>query len=496
MEKQSETKAGAFLSPDVIRTELTAAESVRLHFAAEGKVGEGSPGYYILTFGCQQNEADSERMGGLCVSMGYRRVETMEEADLILVNTCAIREHAEKKALSIIGSCKHLKEENPNLLVGIGGCMVTQKHRADKLKNSYPYVTFTFDTGALHRLPSLVLDALGGGKRQFLHSETYEIAEGLPLDRTSKHMAWLSIMYGCNNFCSYCIVPYVRGRERSRRREDILDEAKMLIADGAHDITLLGQNVNSYGKDLYPVQNDSTTNIDFSVDKSRIDFSTIVRDVCALDGDFRLRFMTSHPKDVSDRLIAAIADCPKVVRHFHLPVQSGSDAVLSRMNRKYTAEHYRSIIDKLKTAVLDISLTSDIIVGFPGETEEDFEATLEMLRYVEYDMIFSFIYSPRPGTPAAEMPDQVPHEVSTARFERLLALQNEISTRRNERFLGRRLRVLVEDVSKTDENMLTGRGDPVRPVHFPGDKTLVGQFVTVEIDKVTPFTLEGKIVAN
>lgn len=272
----------------------------------------------------------------------------------------------------------------------------------------------------------------------------------------------------------------------------------MLIADGAHDITLLGQNVNSYGKDLYPVENSAlsvdTSTIDFSVDKSVIDFSTIVRDVCALDGDFRLRFMTSHPKDVSDRLIAAIADCPKVVRHFHLPVQSGSDAVLHRMNRKYTADHYRSIIDKLKSAVPDISLTSDIIVGFPGETEEDFEATLDMLRYVEYDMIFSFIYSPRPGTPAAEMPDQIPHEVSTARFERLLALQNEISTRRNERFLGRKLRVLVEDVSKTDDAMLTGRGDPVRPVHFPGDKALIGQFVTVEIDKVTPFTLEGKII--
>ncbi len=484
MEHKNENKPGAFLSPDAVQTQLTAAEAVRLHFAGAGKVGESAPGYYILTFGCQQNEADSERMGGLCVAMGYRRVDTMEEAELILVNTCAIREHAEKKALSIIGSCKRLREVNPHLLVGIGGCMVTQKHRADKLKNSYPYVSFTFDTGALHLLPSLVQNALCGGKRQFLHSESYEIAEGLPLDRTTKHMAWLSIMYGCNNFCSYCIVPYVRGRERSRRIEDILDEAKMLIADGAHDITLLGQNVNSYGKDLYPVQENA----------ENIDFSTVVREVCALEGDFRLHFMTSHPKDVSDRLIAAIAECPKVVRHFHLPVQSGSDRVLARMNRKYTAAHYRTILDKLKAAVPDISLTSDIIVGFPGETEEDFEATLDMLRYAQYDMVFSFIYSPRIGTPAAEMPDQIPHEVSTERFERLLALQNEISTRRNERFIGRTLRVLVEDVSKTDETMLTGRGDPVRPIHFPGDKTLIGQFVNVHIDKVTAFTLEGKLV--
>ena len=484
MEHKNENKPGAFLSPDAVQTQLTAAEAVRLHFAGAGKVGESAPGYYILTFGCQQNEADSERMGGLCVAMGYRRVDTMEEADLILVNTCAIREHAEKKALSIIGSCKRLREVNPHLLVGIGGCMVTQKHRADKLKNSYPYVSFTFDTGALHLLPSLVQNALCGGKRQFLHSESYEIAEGLPLDRTTKHMAWLSIMYGCNNFCSYCIVPYVRGRERSRRIEDILDEAKMLIADGAHDITLLGQNVNSYGKDLYPVQENA----------GNIDFSTVVREVCALEGDFRLHFMTSHPKDVSDRLIAAIAECPKVVRHFHLPVQSGSDRVLARMNRKYTAAHYRTILDKLRAAVPDISLTSDIIVGFPGETEEDFKATLDMLRYAQYDMVFSFIYSPRIGTPAAEMPDQIPHEVSTERFERLLALQNEISTRRNERFIGRTLRVLVEDVSKTDETMLTGRGDPVRPIHFPGDKTLIGQFVNVHIDKVTAFTLEGKQV--
>ncbi|MBQ8401679.1 MAG: MiaB/RimO family radical SAM methylthiotransferase, partial [Clostridia bacterium] len=321
MENKNERKTGAFLSPGEVKDQLTAAEGVRLHFAARGKVGESAPGYYILTFGCQQNEADSERLGGLCVSMGYRRADSMEAADLILVNTCAIREHAEKKALSIIGSCKHIREQNPDLVVGIGGCMVTQKHRSDKLKKSYPYVTFTFDTGAIHRLPTLVAEALDGGRRQFLHSEKYEIAEGIPLDRTSKHMAWLSVMYGCNNFCSYCIVPYVRGRERSRRMDDILAEAKMLIADGAKDITLLGQTVNSYGKDLAESADDP-------------DFADVVRAVCALDGDFRLRFMTSHPKDASDRLIAAIADCPKVARHFHLPVQSGSDGILRRMNRK------------------------------------------------------------------------------------------------------------------------------------------------------------------
>ncbi len=479
------SKVTPVISREEIAAQMDMAEKIRAWFAESGRVAENAPRYYILTFGCQQNEADSERLGGLASVMGYRKTEDMEKADLILVNTCAIREHAEKKALSIIGSCKHIREKNPSLIVGIGGCMVTQTHRADKLKNSYPYVSFTFDTGAVHLLPSLVWDALQNKKRRFVHSDCFAIAEGLPLDRTTKHMAWLSVMYGCNNFCSYCIVPYVRGRERSRKPEDIVKEAKWLLSDGARDITLLGQNVNSYGRDL--ADGDETTT-------KAMDFADMVRQICALEGDFRLRFMTSHPKDASDRLIAAIADCPKVVRHFHLPVQSGSDEILRRMNRKYTAAHYKGLIDRLKAAVPDISITSDIIVGFPGETEADFEATLDMLRYVEYDMIFSFIYSPRPGTPAADYPDQIPHHVSTARFERLLALQNDISYRRNQRFLDKTMRVLVEGVSKTDENMLTGRGDPVRPVHFAGETSLIGQFVDVKITNVTPFTLEGMLV--
>jgi len=470
------SSAGSFLPDIQIHKQLSYAQQIQRAFAAAGRVGERAPGYYILTFGCQQNEADSQRLAGLCEAMGYRRMADIGEAELILVNTCAIREHAEKKALSIIGTCKHLKEQNPTLLIGVSGCMVTQKHRADKLKMSYPYVSFTFDTGAIHLLPSLVADALEGKGRKFIHSETFSIAENLPIARENKHMAWLSVMYGCNNFCSYCIVPYVRGRERSRRMEDILAEARMLIADGAKDITLLGQNVNSYGKDL---------------DEGN-DFSDVLRAVASLEGDFRVRFMTSHPKDVSDKLIETIAGCPKVARHFHLPVQSGSDSILRRMNRRYTADHYRSLIDKLKAAVPDISITSDIIVGFPGETEEDFEATLDMLRYVQYDMIYSFIYSPRIGTPAAEM-EQVPHDVSTARFERLLTLQNAISSQRNERFEGKVLRVLAEEVSKNDASMLTGRGDPVRPVHFPGKEEMIGQFVQVKIDKVTPFTLEGTV---
>ncbi len=464
------------LSPALIQEELSAAEAVRAHFLSLGRCGDNAPRYFVQTFGCQQNEPDSERLAGLAVSMGYTKTDTPDDADLILVNTCAIREHAEKKALSIIGQYKHIRDRNPGLIIGVGGCMVTQNHRSDKLKNSYPYVSFTFDTGAIHRLPSLIKAAVENSRRQFIHSEEYAIAEGLPLAREQKHMAWLSVMYGCNNFCSYCIVPYVRGRERSRKMDDIVEEAKMLIADGAKDITLLGQNVNSYGKDL----------------TEGYDFADVLHRVCALPGDFRVRFMTSHPKDASDRLIEAIATEEKIVRHLHLPVQSGSDAVLKRMNRRYTAEYYCSLIDKMRAAVPDISLTSDIIVGFPGETEEDFTATLDMLSYVRYDMIFSFIYSPRIGTPAAEMPDQIPHEVSTERFERLLALQNAISDERNSRFVGRKVRVLVEGTSKTDDNVLTGRGDIVRPIHFIGDKSKIGTFTDVEITAATTFSLEAR----
>jgi len=449
--------------------------AVRKIHEKSGRTEHRAPGYYVQTFGCQQNEADSERMAGLCRMMGYRKVATPEEADLILVNTCAVREHAEKKALSIIGTYKHIRAKNPDLIIGIGGCMVTQQHRADKLKMSYPYVSFTFDTGALHLLPSLIHNALAGGARKFIISDEYKITEGLPIERESKHMAWLSIMYGCNNFCSYCIVPYVRGRERSRKPEDILEEAKRLIADGAKDITLLGQNVNSYGGD-------------------GVDIAELMHRICALDGDFQLRFMTSHPKDASDRLIEAMATEEKIVKHFHLPVQSGSDPILKAMNRKYTAEQYLTVIEKLKKAVPDVSITSDIIVGFPGETEADFEATMDMLRAVHYDMIFSFIYSPRTGTPAASMPDFVPHEVSTERFERMLKLQNGISDERLSRFVGRKMRVLVEGISKTDEGMLTGRAAPVRPIHFAGDPSLIGQFADVEITGTSAFSIEAKLV--
>ncbi|MDD6095012.1 MAG: tRNA (N6-isopentenyl adenosine(37)-C2)-methylthiotransferase MiaB, partial [Clostridia bacterium] len=360
------------------------------------KYGDNKPGFYIETFGCQQNEADSERLAGMCVLMGYQPADTAEGAKLILLNTCAIREHAEKRALSIIGETGHRKKEDPETVIGVGGCMVTQSHRAEKIKMSYPYVSFTFDTGAIHLLPELVLDALTGKKRRFVISDNYGISEGIPTYRKESFKAWLSVMYGCNNFCSYCIVPYVRGRERSRRPEDILEEARGLIEGGAKDITLLGQNVNSYGKDA-----------------GYMDIASLMREICKIPGDFRVRFMTSHPKDASDELIRVIAEEEKVAKHFHLPIQSGSNDVLSRMNRKYTVEKYLEIIEKIKAWVPGVSITSDIIVGFPGETEKDFEATMELLKKVRFDLIFSFIYSPRKGTPAAEMENQIPAEISS-----------------------------------------------------------------------------------
>ncbi len=471
MSETERTIVPSYADPEV-EAALEAVRAVR----SVTDAADPRPRYFIRTFGCQQNEADSERLAGLCSAMGYEKTDVPGEADLILVNTCAVREHAEKKALSVIGQYKHVKEEKPSAVIGVGGCMVSQPARAEKLKKSYPYVSFTFDTGAIAAVPSLVLGAIRGGKRTFLLSDEWKIAEGVPIRRESRHMAWLSIMYGCDNYCSYCIVPYVRGRERSRSVEAILDEAKALIEDGTRDITLLGQNVNSYRG------------------RNGEDIAELMHRICALPGDFQLRFMTSHPKDASDRLIEAMATEEKIVKHFHLPIQSGSDRILKRMNRKYDRAAYLERIDRLREAVPDVSVTSDVIVGFPGETEEDFEDTLSVMEKVSYDMVFSFIYSPRAGTPAASFPDQIPHEVAAGRMERLLALGDAVSKERNDRFLGRVLRVLTEGVSKQDGEMLTGRGAPVRPIHFRGNPSLIGQFVQVRITGNDTFCLRGELV--
>lgn len=447
--------------------------------AAKGR----RPGFYIRTFGCQQNEADSERYAGMLEALGYEAAEAAEQAELILYNTCAVREHAELKALSLTGQLKHLKQQNPNLVIGICGCMVAQEHRLNDIKNRYPYVDFLFGTGSPEKFPTYLASSLRKRKRVFYPDEAYGIAEGLPVRRESRFKAWVSIMYGCNNFCTYCVVPYVRGRERSRKREDILDEIRGLVASGCKEITLLGQNVNSYGKGLYE---------DYG-------FAELLEDICRIEGDYWIRFMTSHPKDASRKLVDVIAahcgdECrPKIVRQFHLPLQSGSDRVLKAMNRHYDRESYLSLMRYLKEQVPGVALSTDIIVGFPTETEEEFLDTLSMLEEVRYDAFFSFIYSIRRGTPAESMA-QVPEEVKTERFSRLLATQNRISREKNEEYVGRTERVLVEGRSKTDPTMLTGRNEKNRLVHFRGEDSLVGDFALVRVVSADTYCLTGELV--
>lgn len=429
----------------------------------------------VVTFGCQQNEADSEKLRGMANAMGYDIVSDVKDADLIVVNTCAVREHAELKALSTIGQYKHLKTKNPNLLIGVCGCMVAQKHRVDELKNSYPYVDFSFEPSSLDRFPEILFTVLGKKGRLFSFGENArKIGEEIPVLRESESKAWVSIMYGCNNFCSYCIVPYVRDRERSRDFHFVVDEVRELVESGAKEITLLGQNVNSY--------------------KGGCTFAELIEKLSAIDGDFLIRFMTSHPKDVSDALISAMAKSPRVAKHFHLPLQSGSDRVLKIMNRHYDRAHYLDNVRKMREAMPEIALTTDIIVGFPGETEDDFEATLDILRAVRYDMIYSFIYSPRKGTPAAAMENQVPADVKSARMQRLLELQNQISLEKNEEMVGKTVRVLAEGRSKNDISTFTGRTESNKLVHFAADESVIGKFVNIKITRAEPFNLRGEIV--
>lgn len=439
----------------------------------------------VQTFGCQQNEADSERLLGMAETMGYVVTDDPKISDLIVVNTCAVREHAELKTLSITGQFKHIKEKNPNLLIGICGCMVSQEHRSDDIKKRYPYVDFLFGTSENYRFPEIVYKALTEGKRQFYkNNDGGTVAEGLPVHHESKFKAWVSIMYGCNNFCTYCVVPYVRGRERSRKREDILCEIRDLISKGYEEITLLGQNVNSYGKDIY-ASNDATT--------ERYDFADLLDDICALDGDFSVTFMTSHPKDVTKKLIDAIYRNPKIARRFHLPLQSGSDRILREMNRHYDCKSYLEKVNYMRGLMPEIAITTDIIVGFPGETEDDFVRTLDMLSAVEYDSVFSFIFSPRNGTPAAEMENQIPQEVKKERFARLLELQNEISRRKNEDYVGHVISVLVEGRSKMNPDKLTGRNEKNRLVHFSGEDELIGKRVNVKIDRAETYAVFGTV---
>lgn len=433
---------------------------------------------FVLTLGCQQNEADSERLMGMAIEMGYEKTDIPDDASLIIVNTCAIREHAEKRALSLVGQYKHIKAKNPELIIVICGCMVVQEHRVDDIKRRYPYVDILFGPSLIHKMPEHIFSRMSGSRRIFdPDDKIYNYAEGLPVCRESGAKAWVSVMYGCNNFCSYCIVPYVRGRERSRKREDVIAEVRDLVAKGYKDITLLGQNVNSYG-------------VDSSFD---YDFADLLSDLDKIEGDYIIHFMTSHPKNASKKLIDVMAESRHVARHFHLPMQSGSDSVLKAMNRRYDFEKYIGILDYIRERMPDCTVSSDIIVGFPTETDADFEDTLAALERARFDMIFSFLYSPRKGTPAAEM-EQIPQEVKQARFDRMLALQNSICLEQNKKAEGKTLRVLCEGESKNNADTFFGRTEGGKIVFFEPCPENIGKFVNVNIERGDTFALYGKIV--
>lgn len=442
-------------------------------------LGDKRPKAYTHTFGCQQNEADTERIRGMLSEMGYEMTDTPDEADFILFNTCAVREHAEDRAFGNVGALRHLKKERPGIVIAMCGCMAQQEKNVEKIKKSYPQVNLLFGTHALWRFPSLLYRVLTEKKRVFDIGGEDDIAEGLPVLRAKGAKAWLSIMYGCNNFCTYCIVPYVRGRERSREPEQILEEVRSLVAEGYKDITLLGQNVNSYGKDL----------------DSNVDFADLLAQINDIPGDFLVRFMTSHPKDASQKLFETMARCDKVAPQLHLPVQSGSSRVLKAMNRHYDREIYLDEVRRLKALIPDIVLTSDIIVGFPGETQEEFEETLSLLEEVRFDSLFTFIFSPRVGTPAAKMDDPVPMEEKKKWFQRLLDTQNRISVEKHKEYIGRILPVLVEEENPADAvNNLNCRTDGWRLVHVPGDVSLLGQRKKVKITDCSTWSLFGEFV--
>lgn len=439
------------------------------------------PKAFVHTYGCQGNVADSERIKGMLYEMGYAFTEDKEDADFVLFNTCAVREHAEDRVFGNVGALKPIKTEKRDMIIALCGCMMQQQHVADKIKKSYPFVNLVFGTFAISRFPELLYKALRGGKRVFELTETKgDVAEGLPVYRDSSFKAWLPIMYGCNNFCTYCIVPYVRGRERSRKTEDILAEAKEIISSGVKEITLLGQNVNSYGKNS----------------EDGVNFPKLLRLINDLPGDFKIRFMTSHPKDCTKELLDAMAQCEKVARHLHLPFQSGSNSVLKAMNRSYTREKYLELIKYAREVMPDISLTSDIIVGFPGETYEEFLETVSLIEEVKFTSLFTFIYSPRKGTVAAELPDPVSYREKSKWFSELLKAQEKIASERSANMVGKVYEVLVENETKERDGALTGRTGGNINIDFKGDPSLVGTYQKVKITKALNWILSGELVSE
>lgn len=432
--------------------------------------------FHITTFGCQMNEHDSEVIDGLLTERGFSSVKERKDASIVIINTCSVRDNADKRFFGTLGQLKKRKESDPSFIVCVCGCMMQQQRVVDTIKAKYPWVDVIFGTNSIHHIPELIEKvAIEKEKVVDIIENTEEVVEGLPAKRLFDHKALVNIMFGCNNFCTYCIVPYTRGREKSRAPEVIVDEVKGLVADGVKEIMLLGQNVNSY-------------------DGNGTSFAELLKMLNDVDGLERIRFMTSNPKDLSDELIEAFAVCDKLCRNLHLPIQSGSNRVLKRMNRKYTREDYLKLIEKLRKTVPDITLSTDIIVGFPGETNEDFEETLSIVKEVEYDSAFTFIYSIRKGTPAEKFEDQIEESEKHRRFDLLVNAVNEISEKKNKAYQDRVEKVLVDGVSKNDKSTLTGRTDGFKLVNFAGKKELIGSIVDVKITDAKTFSLFGEVI--
>ena len=434
--------------------------------------------FHITTFGCQMNEHDSEVIDGLLTERGFSSVKERKDASIVIINTCSVRDNADKRFFGTLGQLKKRKESDPSFIVCVCGCMMQQQRVVDTIKTKYPWVDVIFGTNSIHHIPELIEKvAIEKEKVVDIIENTEEIVEGLPAKRLFNHKALVNIMFGCNNFCTYCIVPYTRGREKSRAPEAIVTEVKGLVADGVKEIMLLGQNVNSY-------------------DGNGTSFAELLKMLNDVDGLERIRFMTSNPKDLSDELIEAFAVCDKLCKNLHLPIQSGSNRVLKRMNRKYTREDYLKLIEKLRKTVPDITLSTDIIVGFPGESNEDFEETLSIVKEVEYDSAFTFIYSIRKGTPAEKFEDQIEESEKHRRFDLLVSAVNEISEKKNKVYQDRVEKVLVDGVSKNDKSTLTGRTDGFKLVNFAGKKEMIGSIVDVKITDAKTFSLFGEVVEH
>ena len=464
-------KKTAVIPQEQLNQQLAFCEQIKTFWHGQGI----TPLAYVETYGCQQNESDSEAIRGLLIESGYAITDQAEGADVVVMNTCAIREHAQQRVFGNLGALTHTKRRHPRQKIFLCGCMAGQEQVVTRIKNSYPHVDGVFSTHHLWQFPELLSRVLFTGKRAyFTADEPGSIAEGLPHSRDSRLKAWVSVMYGCNNFCTYCIVPYVRGRERSRKWEDILKECEALIASGVKDITLLGQNVNSYGKDL----------------DQGVDFADLLAKIARIPGDFLIRFMTSHPKDASKKLFDTMAAYPKIAKQLHLPFQSGSSRVLKAMNRHYDRETYLEKVRYAKSVMPDLVLTSDVIVGFPGETEEEFEETISLIEQVHYDSLFTFIFSPRPGTPASTMDDPTPKEEKNRRFDKLCAVQNSISEQLHNGYIGKTLRCLIDG---TDKEFLTARTEGGRLVRLMADTSLIGTFAQITITGATTWSLTGEL---